>query len=88
MTVSWQGSCKRQRCRYYPGQPLVEAYFDRDILRYEREDVIYHVTYGEFQASCRRIGEFLNEKRAVLGRPLHVGIIGKASDHSGPGQWK
>lgn len=28
--------------------------------------------------SCK-IGEFLNEKRKALGRPLHVGIIGEAS---------
>ena len=57
----------------------VAAYSQRDILRYEREDVIHHVTYEQFNNMSHKIGQYLNEKRSVLGRPLHVGIIGEGS---------
>ncbi len=57
----------------------VAAYADRDILRYEREDVIYHVTYSQFEEMSRKIGQFLNARRKTLGRPLHVGVIGEGS---------
>ena len=57
----------------------VAAYSERDILRYEREDVIYHVTYSQFETMCQKIGQYLNDKKSALGRALHVGIIGEGS---------
>lgn len=57
----------------------VEAYRQRDILRYEVQDVIQRITYGEFQTLCRKIGQFLDAERNALGRQVHVGIVGHGS---------
>jgi len=48
-------------------------------LRYEKDDTIYDVTYGEFAKLCRKIGIYINDKKDELGRQVKVGIIGNAS---------
>lgn len=56
----------------------VALYYDRDILRYEINDEIHSITYGEFKKLSRKVGEFINERRNEQGEQIHVGIIGEA----------
>lgn len=59
----------------------VEEYKDKIFLRYERDDVIYDISYERFGELCRMVGTFLNERRSKLGRQVKVGLFGSSSVH-------
>lgn len=50
-------------------------------LRYEKDDLIYDISYQSFAGLCRIVGAFLNEKARKLKRPVKVGLFGTASAH-------
>ncbi|MCR4654718.1 MAG: AMP-binding protein, partial [Lachnospiraceae bacterium] len=59
----------------------VEAYKETPFLRYERDDVIYDISYKRFGELCRMVGTFLNERRGKLDRQVKVGLFGSSSAH-------
>ncbi len=59
----------------------LSAYPERACLRYEREDLVYDISYERFGELCRIVGAFLNEKRTKLKRPVKAGLFGSASTH-------
>ncbi len=50
-------------------------------LRYEKDDIIYDISYGNFAGLCRIIGAFINKLKEEKGRPVRVGLFGSASVH-------
>ena len=59
----------------------VEEFKETAFLRYERDDVIYDISYQRFGELCRMVGTFLNERRAKLKRQVKVGLFGSSSTH-------
>ena len=59
----------------------VEEYCKDSFLRYERDDVIYDISYERFGELCRIIGAFVNERRARLDRQVKIGLFGSSSVH-------
>ena len=57
----------------------VEEFKENSFLRYERDDLIYDISYERFGELCRIVGAFLNERRAKLGRQIKVGLFGSSS---------
>lgn len=57
----------------------VEEFRETSFLRYERDDLIYDISYERFGELCRIVGAFLNERRAKLGRQVKVGLFGSSS---------
>lgn len=56
-------------------------YSDRIFLRYEDNDVVYDVTYGEFAAECRAIGAWVHDQDQKAGHKVQVGLLGSSSHH-------
>ena len=56
-------------------------YKDTPYLRYERDDVVYDISFTRFSELCRIIGAFANEQRAKLGRQVKAGLFGSSSVH-------
>ena len=56
-------------------------YKDTPYLRYERDDVVYDISFTRFAELCRIIGAFANEQRAKLGRQVKAGLFGSSSVH-------
>ena len=54
---------------------------DTPYLRYERDDVVYDISFTRFAELCRIIGAFANEQRAKLGRQVKAGLFGSSSVH-------
>ncbi len=54
---------------------------DRVFLRYEDNEILYDVTYRQFQADCDAISAWTTAQAARLGRRLHVALLGSASHH-------
>ncbi len=52
-------------------------YAGRVFLRYEENDVVYEVTYGEFADQCHAVAAWLREQDAAAGHKVRVGLIGK-----------
>ena len=50
-------------------------------LRYEKDDLIYDISYGSFAGLCRIIGSFINDLRNEYGRQIRVGLFGSTSTH-------
>ncbi len=50
-------------------------------LRYEKDDLIYDISYGSFAGLCRIIGSFINDLRKEYGRQIRVGLFGSTSAH-------
>ena len=56
-------------------------YAGRVFLRYEENDVVYEVTYGEFADQCHAVAAWLREQDAAAGHKVRVGLIGSSSHH-------
>ena len=56
-------------------------YVGRVFLRYEENDVVYEVTYGEFADQCHAVAAWLREQDAAAGHKVRVGLIGSSSHH-------
>ncbi|MCR4589332.1 MAG: AMP-binding protein [Lachnospiraceae bacterium] len=58
-----------------------ENFASLPFLRYEKDDLIYNISYGSFAGLCRIIGSFINDLRKEYGRQVHVGFFGSSSAH-------
>lgn len=58
-----------------------EEHGDRTFLRFEDNDVIYDVTYGEFAAQCDAVSAWVSEKDREAGHRVNVGLLGSSSHH-------
>ena len=56
-------------------------YAGRVFLRYEENDVVYEVTYGEFADQCHAVAAWLREQDAAAGHKVRVGLMGSGSNN-------
>ena len=54
-------------------------YGNKVYIRFEDNDNIYDVKYGEFASDCEAISAWAAEKQKRVGHPLHVGFFGGSS---------
>ena len=55
-----------------------KEYSDKVFLRYEDNDVVYDVTYGEFVAQCHAVAAWTKEQDAAVGHKVQVGLLGSS----------
>ena len=58
-----------------------ELFKERSYLRYDKNDVIYDISYEKFAGLCRIVGSFANRMRTELGRTVKIAIFGASSHH-------
>ncbi|MBQ3544036.1 MAG: AMP-binding protein [Lachnospiraceae bacterium] len=56
-----------------------ESYSDRIYIRYEENDDVKDVTFGEFVASCKSVAAWVDEKSEKNGQKARVGVIAGSS---------
>ncbi len=56
-------------------------YGQRVFLRYEENNVVSEVTYGEFEAECQAIAAWAREQDAAAGHRIKVGLMGSSGHH-------
>ncbi|MCR5626249.1 MAG: AMP-binding protein [Lachnospiraceae bacterium] len=56
-----------------------KEYKDNIYLRYENNDLIYDLSYERFGQIARTISAWLNSKKYVTDRKMHVGLFGASS---------
>ena len=57
-----------------------EFYKERVFLRYEENDVVKDVTYGQFLKYCEAVAGWTEEQNEKLGHQVRVGVLGGSSD--------
>jgi len=58
-----------------------KEYENRVFLRYEENEIIHDVTYGQFSRDCRAISAWTKAQDEIAGRKVRVGLLGSSSHH-------
>ena len=54
-----------------------KTFGDKTFLKWEKDDTVYEKSYAQICADAEKIAAWTDEGAEILGRPLHVGFLGK-----------